>query len=97
MNKSNGFVGFLLTYFTIVLNLGYLFIEPLIFVTVGLIYEVPWQYYLICIGGYYGLMVVWELLAHFLRPQSGRIFHCPFVRKLKQLRARFVEEPKENN
>jgi hypothetical protein len=96
MNKSNGFVGFLLSYLAIILNLGYLFIEPLIFVTVGLIYDVPWQYYLICIGGYYGLMVVWEVAARLLQKDGGRVFHCPFVRKLKQIMAKFAESGEES-
>ena len=87
---KNKLTTFLLAYFAILLNLCYLFIEPLIFATVGLIYQVPWQYYLITIGGFAVLMVLWEVIAHFALKNSDRKFHCPFVRKLKRIMAQFA-------
>ena len=103
MKKPSGFLNFLLSYLAIVLNLCYLFIEPLIFATVGLIYQVPWQYYLISIGGFAVLMVLWEVIAYFVLKNSDKTFHCPFVRKLIHLRALFVSPengedlPQEDN
>ena len=103
MNKFSGFLNFLLSYLAIVLNLCYLFIEPLIFATVGIIYEVSWPYYLITIGGFAVLMVLWEAIAYVALKNSERKFHCPFIRKLNRIRARLAaaengdDRPREDN
>lgn len=99
--KKSGLIDFLWSYLFILVQLVYLFIEPLIFATVGLIFHVGWAYYLISIGGYYALTAVWELLARLLRSENGKIFHPPFIRKLKRLVALFRESaqqtPTEDN
>jgi hypothetical protein len=103
MKKSSGFINFLLSYLAILLNLGYLFIEPLIFATVGLIYQVSWPYYLITIGGFAVLMVLWEAIAYVALRDSEKKFHCPFIRKLNRIRTRLAEAdnsddlPREDN
>ena len=99
--KKSGLIDFLWSYLFILVQLVYLFVEPLIFTTIGLIFHVGWPYYLISIGGYYALTVLWELLARLLRSENGKIFHPPFVRKAKKLLAMFQENgqpaPTEDN
>jgi hypothetical protein len=94
--KKSRFSDFLWSYLFILVQLVYLFIEPLIFSTVGLIMEVSWQYYLISIGGYYALTAVWELIAYFLRDENGKTLHSPFMRKLNGILARFNQNAENN-
>ena len=42
------------------------------------------------------MMVVWEVAARLLQKDGGRVFHCPFVRKLKQIMAKFAESGEES-
>ena len=93
---QNKFTTFLMTYLFIMWNLIELLLAPLIFATVGCIYHVSWQYYMLTIGGYFGVMVVWELLARYVCEDSAKKYHCPFVRKLKKIQARLNAAPQEN-
>ena len=92
--KKPGFIDFLWSYLFILAQLAYLLIEPLIFTTVGLILQVSWQYYLVSIGGYYALTAVWELVAYLMTTEGSIKHHAPFVRRVLQLKARFIEETK---
>ena len=94
--KKTGFIDFLWSYLFILAQLAYLLIEPLIFATVGLIYRVPWQYYLISIGGFYLLMLIWEVVCRIIFKDSEKKYHCPLVLKFKRMVARFSEDPKES-
>ena len=90
--KNNPILEFLWSYLFIMAQLIYLFLEPLIFSTVGLLLNVSWQYYLISIGGYYALTLVWEVLAQLFKGKNGKTVHPPFVRKLKKVLALFAQE-----
>ena len=90
--KNNPILEFLWSYVFIMAQLIYLFLEPLIFSTVGLIFQVSWQYYLISIGGYYALTLIWEVLARLFQTENGKTVHPPFVRKLKKVMALFAQE-----
>ena len=94
------FTDFLLFYLAIMCNLIELLMAPLIFATVGLIYDVRGIYYLITIGGYLVLMVIWEVLGRLYVGESGKVFHCPMVRVWKKIMARLSESnetPTEDN
>ena len=93
---ENKFVTFLLAYLAIMWNLIELLLAPLIFATVGAIYHVTWHYYLLTIGGYAAVMVIWELVARYLCKDTEQKYHCPFVRKLKKIMARLNAAPEEN-
>jgi hypothetical protein len=102
--KKPGFIDFLWSYLFILVQLAYLLVEPLIFTTVGLILQVSWQYYLVSIGGYYALTAVWELVAYLMANEGGKKLHSPFIRRVRQVKARFnadtkpvEEESKEEN
>lgn len=102
--KKSGITEFLWTYLFILVQLAYLLIEPLIFTTVGLILDVSWQYYLVSIGGYYGLTALWELVAYLMSTEGKKPLHAPFIRRVLQLKARLdselkpvEEETKEEN
>ena len=102
--KSNRFTDFLWSYLFIVVQLVYLLLEPLIFATVGAIFQVSWLYYLVSIGGYYAFTALWELAVHFMTEEGSKKIHSPFVRKLRTIRQRFAqseniaeEERKEEN
>ena len=93
--KKPGFVDFLWSYLFIMAQLIYLFIEPLIFSTVGLICQVRWPFYLASIGGYYALTALWELIAYLKDTGSGKRVHSPFVRRLKKVLAQFADDAQE--
>ena len=89
-----GFIDFLWSYLFILVQLAYLLLEPLIFTTVGLILQVSWQFYLVSIGGYYGLTAVWELVAYLMSTEGKKPLHAPFTRRVLQLKARLNSEAK---
>ena len=90
--KKSGLIDFLWSYLFILVQLAYLLLEPLIFTTVGLILQVSWQFYLVSIGGYYGLTALWELVAYLMRTDGGKTYHSPVVRRVLQLKARLTED-----
>ena len=94
--KKFSIIDFLWSYLFIMVQLIYLFIEPLIFSTVGLIIQVSWQYYLVSIGGYYALTALWELIAYLKATDSGKKFHSPFVRRLQKVLSRFSDDTKKD-
>ena len=95
---------FLWAYLFILCQLVYLLIEPLIFATVGMIFQVNWQYYLVTIGGYYAFSAVWEFVVFLMSDKDSKKFHAPVVRRFKKVLARFSQNeknvehpPKEGN
>jgi hypothetical protein len=58
---------------------------PAIFTFIGLIYNFPWQYYAVTIGGYFILFAIVEIIAHFIFKAIDKKF-TPFLeRKFNQI------------
>ena len=93
---KNKIAEFFMSYLFIMWNLIELLLAPLIFTTVGMIYQVTWPYYLVSIGGYYAVMAVWEIVARYLSKNSDKEYHCPLVRSWQRVKARLNATSDEN-
>lgn len=65
---------------------------PILFLILGLWQQMPWQYYAITIGGYFGLLLVLEGLMHLLFRLLGRKYTSRLQRKTAKYRTRFSTE-----
>ena len=77
---------------------------PILFLILGLSQQMPWQYYAITIGGYFGLLLLLEGLVHLIFKLLGRKRSGLISRKAAKYRTRFSAEnenslhlPKEDN
>ncbi len=67
---------------------------PILFLILGLWQDLPWQYYAITIGGYFGLLLVLEGLLRLVFKLMGRKYTSRFQRKARKYRTRFSLEHK---
>lgn len=81
MKSRSKFVAFLL----FLVDLLDLLLVPVIFTVVGLIYQVPWQYYIVTIGGYFGLVSILELVLRHLVSTPEKKQSTRFFRKLEKM------------
>lgn len=70
-------------------------IIPIAFLILGLLQQMPWQYYAIMIGGYFGVIILSELILHLIFKALGKKYSTRFVQKVEKLMARFTKE--QNN
>ena len=88
----------LLTVFGVLCAIGemleYLAI-PALFVVVGILNALPWQYYAIFIGGYFALLLIGELAIRLIFRALGKKYASRFAKKVEKLRVRFCAD-KEN-
>ena len=68
-----------------IFDLVQLLIAPLIFSIVGLINHAPWQYYIIMIGGYFGLVAIAELLLRLVFSTAEKKCSTRFFRKFEEI------------
>ena len=95
---------FLLALFCGLMELLEVLALPILFLILGLWQDLPWQYYAITIGGYFGLLLVLEGLMHLVFRLLGRKYTSRLQRKTAKYRTRFSAEnenslhlPKEDN
>ena len=91
MKPRSKFVAFLL----FLVDLLDLLIVPVIFTIVGLIRQVPWQFYVVTIGGYFGLVSILELLLRYVFSTPEKKQSTRFFRKLEKMFL-IVPEDQEN-
>ena len=65
---------------------------PILFLILGLWQDLPWQYYAITIGGYFGLLLLLEGLVHLIFKLLGRKRRGLISRKAAKYRTRFSAE-----
>ena len=73
-----------------------LLIVPVIFTIVGLIRQVPWQFYVVTIGGYFGLVSILELVLRTFLSTPEKKQSTRFFRKLEKMFL-IVPEDQENS
>ncbi|MBE6587873.1 MAG: hypothetical protein E7647_05600 [Ruminococcaceae bacterium] len=57
---------------------------PAFFVFLGVLNSLPWQYYVISIGGYFGLLVIAEIVGYFVVKALDKKY-TPFIfRKIRK-------------
>lgn len=69
---------------------------PAIFAVIGAWQRLPWQYYAITIGGYFGLWLVGELLLRWIFHILGKQYSSRIARKFGKIAARLSGE-KQNS
>ena len=88
MKPRSKFVAFLL----FLVDLLDLLMVPVIFTIVGLIRQVPWQYYIATIGCYFGLVSLLELVLRFFFSTPEKKQSTRFFRKLEKMFLVFPED-----
>ena len=83
---------FLLALFCRLMELLEVLALPILFLILGLWQDLPWQYYAITIGGYFGLLLVLEGLMHLVFRLLGRKYTSRLQRKAAKYRTRFSAE-----
>ncbi len=82
-------------------ELGEILLLPTLFLLVGILYQLPWQYYAIFIGGYFALLLLGELAIHLIIKALNKKYASRFVAKIERIVARFSEDtenpPKKDN
>ena len=80
MKSFLNFIGNFLTVIVIICEIIEFSAVPLLFIFLGVINSMPWQYYVISIGIYVALLAVLELFAYLIGKALGKKFVPLFVR-----------------
>lgn len=65
---------------------------PALFLIIGLINSLPWQYYAISIGGYFVLFIILEIVLYFIFKALDKKYMPLIVRKLEKYFDKFSKE-----
>ena len=84
-----------LSIFAAIAELIEFLIVPALFVLVGVLNQLPWQYYAIFIGGYFALFLILELAIHLIFKALDKKYASRFAEKIERIIARFSKD-KEN-
>ncbi|MBE6821030.1 MAG: hypothetical protein E7516_08255 [Ruminococcaceae bacterium] len=81
----------LLKFFEIILTIIYVIWElaeilllPAIFVAAGLMYDLPWQYYLATVGGYFIICIIVQIILHFIFKRFDKKYESGLLRLFKK-------------
>ena len=66
-------------------TLAEIFLIPVILLVIGLLNELPWQYYAVAIGGYFGFAVLLQIILHFIFKKIGKRVETAFSRLLARM------------
>ena len=66
MKKLLNFIGNILYTGMVIWDIVEFLILPVLFLIIGLVSSLPWQYYVITIGGYFALFIILEIILHFV-------------------------------
>ena len=92
MNGAKKIILFLLALFCGFIELLEVLALPILFLILGLWQDMPWQYYAITIGGYFGLLLVLGGLMHLIFKLLGRKYTSRLARRAGKYRTRFIME-----
>ncbi len=82
----------LISIFCAIWDLVEILFLPLLFLILGLWQQLPWQYYAITIGGYFGLLILLEIALHLIFKWAGKKYSSRFVQKAEKILARFSQD-----
>ena len=84
MNRLLHFIGVIGTIIMVIWDIVEFLAIPALFVIIGLLNSFSWQYYAITIGGYVVLLLLAELVAHFVFKALDKKYTPLIERKLEK-------------
>ncbi len=75
---------FILTIIYVIDNLLEILLIPAIIVAVGLVNELPWQYYIAAIGGYFLICIVIQIVLHFVFKRFEKKYESALLKLFKK-------------
>lgn len=87
-------IAVILSVFLTIAELVEFLIVPALFTLVGVLYQLPWSYYAIFIGGYFALFLIGELAIHLIFKAMTKKYTSRFTRKVEKIIARFSKDSK---
>ena len=84
MNRLLHFIGVIGTIIMVIWDIVEFLAVPALFVIIGLLNSFSWQYYAITIGGYVVLLLLAELVAHFVFKALDKKYTPLIERKLEK-------------
>ena len=84
MKKLLNFVGNILYVGMVIWDIIEFLALPAVFLVIGLINSLPWQYYVISIGGYFALFIILEIILHFIFKALDKKYTPLIERKLEK-------------
>lgn len=74
----------ILTVIYVVWELAEILLLPAIFVAAGLMYDLPWQYYLATVGGYFVICIIIQIICHFSFKRFEKKFESALMKLFKK-------------
>ena len=84
MKKILGFIANILYVGMVIWDIIEFLALPVLFLIVGLINSLPWQYYIVAIGGYFALFIILEIILHFVFKALDKKYTPLIERKLEK-------------
>ncbi|MBQ8474242.1 MAG: hypothetical protein IJ499_01100 [Clostridia bacterium] len=92
MKSFLNFLGIILTAFMVICDIVEFLAVPAVFVVIGVLNSYSWQYYAIAVGGYFVLLVVVQIIMHFVFKSLDKKY-TPFItRKIEKYCNRFSKK-----
>ena len=92
MKKILGFIANILYVGMVIWDIIEFLALPALFLIIGLINSLPWQYYVITVGGYFALFIILEIVLHFIFKALDKKYTPLIERKLEKYFNRFSKE-----
>ncbi len=92
MKRFLHFIGIVAAIIMVIWDVVELLAIPALFIIIGLLNSLPWQYYAITIGGYIALYILIEIIAHFVAKALNKKYIPRIERKLEEINNRFSKK-----
>lgn len=86
-------IGVILSIILTIAELIEFLILPAVFVLLGILYQLPWQYYAITVGGFFILLAIGELAIYLIFKALNKKYASRFAQKAAKIIARFSKDP----
>lgn len=91
MRKMLKFLDIIFTIIMIIWDIIEFLAAPALFIIIGLLNSFPWQYYVITIGGYFSLFIIFEIVAHFVFKALNKKYSPILERKFEKYFNKFSQ------
>ena len=92
MKSFLNFLGIILTAFMVICDIVEFLAVPAVFVVIGVLNSYSWQYYAIAVGGYFVLLVVVQIIMHFVFKSLDKKYTPLITRKIEKYCNRFSKK-----
>ena len=92
MKKLLGFIANILYVGMVIWDIIEFLAIPALFLVIGLLNSLPWQYYAISIGGYFALFIILEIILHFAFKAFDKKYTPIIERKLEKYFNKFSKK-----